>query len=516
MVAYDRILLGSRLLLFLVFSILLLNTAWLCDDAFITFRVADNWLHGHGLRWNVIERVQVYTNPLWLLLVSGVYGLTREMYFTPLLLNIALSLFTYWLLIFKIGRDPVQLLFVGGSLLASRAFIDFSTSGMENALAHALIGLFFYLFYVAANRLRNAFWIFFLAALGMVNRLDAALLYAPLLVALFFECPGVPGKIKALLGLSPLAVWLLFALVYYGSPIPNTFYAKQNAGIPGIEYFAQGILYLQDALRNDPVTLLFILVAIVGPIVSRLQREFCFASIGLLTHLAYILYVGGDFMAGRFFSTPLILACCVLLRSPGQAQGVEAFAPWRYALALAGVAVFCLYSLYGPRDNDRIRFSGISDERYAYYEGTGLLRNLGPEEVRPDFSWVREGLQVSGQTNEYPSKVFTRFEVGMFGFFAGSSVYVIDICALADPFLSRLPAKKPWRIGHLRRALPPGYVDSRILKQNRLKNPALAELYDLVVLVTQGELFSAARWRAIWRLNAGEAKRLASAAFNVK
>ncbi|MDP7573157.1 MAG: hypothetical protein QF391_16270, partial [Myxococcota bacterium] len=40
--------------------------AWVSDDAFITFRVIDNFVHGYGLRWNVDERVEVYTHPLWL------------------------------------------------------------------------------------------------------------------------------------------------------------------------------------------------------------------------------------------------------------------------------------------------------------------------------------------------------------------------------------------------------------------------------------------------------------------
>lgn len=32
--------------------------AWVCDDAYISFRVVDNALHGYGLRWNVDERLR--------------------------------------------------------------------------------------------------------------------------------------------------------------------------------------------------------------------------------------------------------------------------------------------------------------------------------------------------------------------------------------------------------------------------------------------------------------------------
>lgn len=32
--------------------------AWACDDAYVTFRVIDNFIHGHGLRWNTAECVE--------------------------------------------------------------------------------------------------------------------------------------------------------------------------------------------------------------------------------------------------------------------------------------------------------------------------------------------------------------------------------------------------------------------------------------------------------------------------
>jgi arabinofuranosyltransferase len=55
----------------LFFAAVVLRTAWVSDDAFITFRTVDNALNGAGLRWNPAERVQTYTHPLWMLLVLG-------------------------------------------------------------------------------------------------------------------------------------------------------------------------------------------------------------------------------------------------------------------------------------------------------------------------------------------------------------------------------------------------------------------------------------------------------------
>ena len=55
------------LLLVLVLSSVALAThlAWVCDDAFISFRYAANLAHGRGLVWNPGERVEGYTNFLW-------------------------------------------------------------------------------------------------------------------------------------------------------------------------------------------------------------------------------------------------------------------------------------------------------------------------------------------------------------------------------------------------------------------------------------------------------------------
>lgn len=41
----------------LVITIILIRTAWLSDDAYISFPSVDNFLAGHGPVWNTIERV---------------------------------------------------------------------------------------------------------------------------------------------------------------------------------------------------------------------------------------------------------------------------------------------------------------------------------------------------------------------------------------------------------------------------------------------------------------------------
>ena len=62
-----------------------------------------------------------------------------------------------------------------------------------------------------------------------------------------------------LLGLAPLAVWLAFALIYYGFAYPNTAYARLNVAIPRGQLLAQGLGYLLDSLLSDLLVLPIIL-----------------------------------------------------------------------------------------------------------------------------------------------------------------------------------------------------------------------------------------------------------------
>ena len=52
-------------------------------------------------RWNPLERVQTYTHPLWMLGVSAVYFVVRDMYFAPVALSIACSAGAIGILMFE-------------------------------------------------------------------------------------------------------------------------------------------------------------------------------------------------------------------------------------------------------------------------------------------------------------------------------------------------------------------------------------------------------------------------------
>jgi arabinofuranosyltransferase len=99
---------------------------------------------------------------------------------------------------------------------------------------------------------------------------------------------------------------------------------------------------------------------------------------------------------------------------------------------------------------------------------------------------------------------------GFQGYFSGPHVHLIDDWGLADPLLARLPIRiKPsWRIGHFRRNLPPGYLQSVEEGDNRIHQQNLAEYYDELHLITSGPVWSLQRFAAIWAFNSGQADSL--------
>ena len=100
--------------------------------------------------------------------------------------------------------------------------------------------------------------------------------------------------------------------------------------------------------------------------------------------------------------------------------------------------------------------------------------------------------------------------VGFIGFFAGPDVHIVDLYAICDPLLARLPVSSldKWRIGHYEREVPNGYLPTLRTGVNQIHDPNLAAYYDQMSLITRGPLFSRARLIAIWRMNTGQFNHL--------
>jgi hypothetical protein len=121
-----------------LFAIVLLRHAWLCDDAFITLRTVRNLLEGFGPVWQPGERVQAYTHPLWMLLLAGGARLLTDLYLTAMVVSLILSVAAFAVFLFGLRHDTAAALLGAALLVSCKSFMEYSTSGLENPLTHLL------------------------------------------------------------------------------------------------------------------------------------------------------------------------------------------------------------------------------------------------------------------------------------------------------------------------------------------------------------------------------------------
>lgn len=490
----------------IIFTAVQLRRAWISDDAFITFRTIDNFLHGYGLVWNIGERVQTYTHPLWMLVLSAIGSITHELVFTSLALSILISLAVVLLVIMRIAVSPLSALFVVVALALSNAFVDYSTSGLENALSHLLLVIFFVIFFNQKKSLKKIFWLSFIASLGALNRLDLMLIFAPPLLYSVYETRQIKAILYLASGQLPLILWEIFSLTYYGFPFPNTAYAKLNTGIPSSELAVQGLLYLRDSLKVDPITLVIIASGILLAFISREKRKIWIAA-GILLYLLYTVKIGGDFMSGRFLAAPFLCSLVIIAR-----YDLSSLPVFQVGLLFSVTVILGLLSptptlnfweanLSPKQRSAMVNNSKISNER-RYYNWSNSLWQIDPKTDIPDHTYALAGLQA----RENGAAVVRRITIGMFGYYAGPQVVVLDELALGDPLLARLPAERVtnWRIGHFQRTIPNGYLETLYSSQNRLADSRLAKFYDQLSLITRGDLFLPQRLIAIWKMNTGQ------------
>jgi arabinofuranosyltransferase len=209
-----------------LYAFVVLQSAWLSDDAYITYRTVDNFVSGLGLRWNPIERVQAYTHPLWMFVISAGYVATGSLYWTALGASLACSLGAVFLLVTRLARSPWSAAVAVLTLTGSSAFVDYSTSGLENPLTHLLCVAFFARFLGRPFDARGLAWLGVLAGLAALNRLDSVLLFLPALGHALLRFGRPRGLAIVGLGFAPLLAWEVFSVVYYGFAFPDTAYAE--------------------------------------------------------------------------------------------------------------------------------------------------------------------------------------------------------------------------------------------------------------------------------------------------
>jgi arabinofuranosyltransferase len=401
---------------------------WIADDGLIVLRTVRNLLAGNGPVFNKGERVEANTSTVWTYLnyLGGLVSGPARLEYVALVLALVLSVAGVVFLMLGTGRlyaPSLQgrraLLLPAGVLvyIAVPPARDFATSGLENGLVLAYLGLLWWMMICWSQALRanpdvadgNAVGrafdaaLAFVAGLSVLVRPELALMGGLALVMMLIAARGWRRRTLIVVagGLLPVA-YQIFRMGYYGLLVPGTALAKDASG----NKWSQGWVYLANF---DEPYLLWVPALLLGVLAllllitrsrpwwirrsapygySRLARMVqsppavvLFMLFSGLLQAVYWIRQGGDFMHGRVMLTPLfcllapVAVIPVLLpdgtkfsRGTGyQLAGVTSVL-W---LAVVGWSLWAANAPGMGADATRVTYTGIVDERRFYSQATG-------------------------------------------------------------------------------------------------------------------------------------------------
>lgn len=401
---------------------------WIADDGLIVLRTVRNLLAGNGPVFNAGERIEANTSTVWTYLVTLGAWLGGPVRLEYVALAFALTLSVLGVVLAMLGTGRLYapslqgrraLLLPAGALvyIAVPPARDFATSGLENGLVLAYLGLLWWMLVCWSQALRRPNPVsskYFDAALAAVAGLsvlirpELALIGGGALVMMLIAARGWRRRVLILVagGLLPVA-YQIFRMGYYGLLVPGTAVAKDASG----SKWTQGFTYLTNFnhpyLLWVPVLLLAALGAVLlttrtrpwwvrhqvprgyGWLARTVQSPaavvlFMFAS-GLLQGI-YWVRQGGDFMHGRVLLTPLF---CLLMpvsvipvvlpdgtrftRETGYLLAAATSVLWA---SVVGWSIWAANSSGLGADGTRVTYSGIVDERRFYSQATGHAHPL--------------------------------------------------------------------------------------------------------------------------------------------
>jgi len=318
-----------RLLILLALIIALGHQAvfmhWTCDDAFISYRYAENLSRGNGLVFNTGEKVEGFSNFSWVILLSVFSTLD----ISPLAISKVLSLlFSFFMigLVFVTARasgaGPVWAVLCALLLSSATSLAYFSMSGLETVLYTFLLLLAVYIHIKmrGAQSQGRLFLLYSVCFLAAITRPEGVLFL--LITAAYHMGQGWFQKKWALfrthltysfLFLAFYGGFILVRFLYYGNVLPNTFYAKPLGTFVETGYSAFFVNFSSGMLSGS-----FLLIPLV---LFSVNRRFFFGNLYplffCLAQVAFMSYTG-DWMAfGRFFFPvfPLVLILCMTFLS---------------------------------------------------------------------------------------------------------------------------------------------------------------------------------------------------------
>jgi tetratricopeptide (TPR) repeat protein len=332
-----------------LFSLLAYHLNFTQDDAYITYRYVANYVNGDGLVFNVGERIEGFTNFGWTvyLLLWGVLGANFILIskVTGLLFGAGVIVLTVLVARRMFDGSGKWFVVIVAALLGSNQSLAYwSPAGLETA-AFAFFALGSLYSYLRRSRL-----LIFTLVMAVWLRPEGAVVTGIIILIELIQHRRLPR-----FTLTAAAVAFLFSLpmvgfklAYYGSILPNPFYAKTSFSFDqlssGVEYTGRFLNHYAFYYTGAALLVL--------PLVwwRRLSEGAQAVWLYLMIYMAYVTLIGGDVLkVHRFFIPtlgPLAIVYALMIKeiTGGWKRGVRTLVVAIAALAMIGLS----YEL--PRD----------------------------------------------------------------------------------------------------------------------------------------------------------------------
>jgi hypothetical protein len=282
------------------------------DDAYISYRYARNALNGAGLVFNPGERIEGYTNFLWViwLTLAGRLGIGFDTAAKALGLTSGVGMIVLTALLARevarrLDLRQVAVMSAAAAIWvgANGALAYWSVSGLETAFFGLWVSLALLLW------MRGSILTVVPLTLSILTRPEGGLIWLSLVIAEWLTKREHRSAMR-LFGIvaAALVPYGVFKLVYYGGLLPNPFYAKTGLSW---DYIASGIRYLWIFLRDYGlfgIALIPLLLLIRGGDGKARALAWLW-----LVFAGYIVVIGGDVLRPNRFFVPLLplFAVCV-------------------------------------------------------------------------------------------------------------------------------------------------------------------------------------------------------------
>ena len=432
---------------------------WTGDDAFISFRYAQNLIEGKGLVYNAGEKVEGYSNFLWTMLIA----LGMEMNLDPIdttnalglvsfVLTILLFMYISWRFFKEYSPYGVFLPITALGLLAHAHFREFATGGLETSFFTFLVSLGFSGLIFSKSR-RGFLLTGLVFVLVMLTRPDGFIFYGVSLLFLILTASSVPKRIWYFL-LPLILIFVPYYILryrYYGYPFPNTYYAKSAY----LSWWSQGWYYLTLYFKAYYVFFLLPVLGVVALIKAKrslrkitrlplrfnpLQNSVWLSLLFSAIFTLYLVRLGGDFMFARFFIpiTPFLF------------YWMEVFANRilnrKYLIPFAAAVLFATCFYRYPQEIKSLT-NKVVDERYFY-----------PKER------IKEAKRQGGILKRYLKNTTAKAAIfgsqAMLAYYAEFPLTIEGENGLTDKYIAHQPIVERVRPGH-EKVAPVGYLYQR-------------------------------------------------------